>query len=69
MADGTDGLATFLVDVDTLDHIEYNGTPMSNGEYIYNSSDEKGDYMCFLAIDTTTWVVVGYRGVLAEQIP
>jgi hypothetical protein len=69
LADGADGSAEVYVDCDAGDHFEYNGTSMANGEYIYNSSDEKGDYMCFAAIDTSTWVLVGYRGTVAEESP
>ena len=69
MADGADASATVIVELDGSDHIEYDGTTMANGEYITNSSSEKGDYMCFAAIDTDTWVIVGYRGTLEEETP
>jgi hypothetical protein len=69
IVDGADGSASVRVDPDAADHIEYGGTVMANGEYIYNDSDEKGDFMCFYAMDDTTWILMGYRGTVAEETP
>jgi len=70
LADGADGSAEMYVDCDSGDHFEYDGTPMANGEYIRNSSDLKGDRMCFLAIDASTWIVTyGGDTTVAEETP
>jgi hypothetical protein len=70
LADGADGSAEVYVDPYTGDHMEYDGTSAANGEYIYNSSDTKGDMMCFIAIDADTWIVK-YDGnvTIAEETP
>jgi hypothetical protein len=70
LADGADESAEVYVDCDAGDHFEYDGTAMANGEYIYNDSDLKGDRMCFVAIDTDTWVVTyGGDTTVAEETP
>lgn len=70
LADGADGSAEVYVDCDGSDHFEYDGTTMANGEYIYNNSDKKGDRMCFVAIDVSTWVVFyGGDTTVAEETP
>ena len=67
---GADGSATVRVDCDAGDHFEYDGTVMSDGEYIYNSSDKKGDVLCFLATTTAIWkVIYGGETTVAEQTP
>jgi len=67
--EGADGSATVYLDCDIGDHFEYSGTTMDAGEYIYNVSDAKDDYICVWASDADTWKVIGYRGTLAEQTP
>ena len=70
LADGADGSAEIYVDCDAGDHFEYDGTTMANGEYIRNDSDTKGDRMCFVGIDSSTWIVTyGGDTTVAQETP
>jgi len=65
LADGADGTAHLNIDVNANDHIEYDGTSLGNGVDIDNNgtNDEKGNFICLVAIDDTTWTAFGRQGV------
>jgi hypothetical protein len=60
----------FLLDCYTDDHfVDEAGAANGNGQYIGTTAGASslGDFICVVAINATTWQVVGYRGTIVKE--
>jgi hypothetical protein len=58
--------ATMIIDVDANDQIVLDGSDLSNGYTIENTSAAAGDFVCLHGLDSVHWLVWGSSGTWAD---
>jgi hypothetical protein len=68
---GTSTAAIISIDPDPADHFVLDGVAYDAGHGVTNSSGgaDDGDYICMIALNTSTWKIVGKQGTWESYSP